>query len=325
MEYNDSETTETSNSESSSFNSEYEENETSKKIAELKQEIAKLENTNKIKQKKTKKLLTLNQPKISEAKSTDSKLAMKIKKGSNEPEQPISKGKYKHQNISSYLHIPKEFGMEFMRLLVAEKLYPLCPTTEYHDMPLSEINKCIDRDQLLVIKLKRHLNLVNQMEIAKDLREKWLNLTMKSMKKNNKQADQFYQQKIVHYYCRMPLLEFNSSNIKSLEELNNEPSQIDRVIQQKSDVEQETDQEVSQVKDHGNKHKATHNNEKQKETSQVICSSCKCNVIQQKGDEERETDEHEDDQEAPQVKHCGRKRKTTQKLHNIKSKKKSFK
>ncbi|PKC52876.1 hypothetical protein RhiirA1_543369 [Rhizophagus irregularis] len=32
-----------------------------------------------------------------------------------------------------------------MRLLVAEKLYPLCPTTEYHDMPLSEINKCIDR------------------------------------------------------------------------------------------------------------------------------------------------------------------------------------
>ncbi|POG75919.1 hypothetical protein GLOIN_2v1769530 [Rhizophagus irregularis DAOM 181602=DAOM 197198] len=145
MEYNDSETTETSNSESSSFNSEYEENETSKKIAELKQEIAKLENTNKIKQKKTKKLLTLNQPKISEAKSSDSKLAMKIKKGSNEPEQPISKGKYKHQNISSYLHIPKEFGMEFMRLLVAEKLYPLCPTTEYHDMPLSEINKCIDR------------------------------------------------------------------------------------------------------------------------------------------------------------------------------------
>jgi hypothetical protein len=54
MEYNDSETTETSNSESSSFNSEYEENETSKKIAELKQEIAKLENTNKIKQKKQK-------------------------------------------------------------------------------------------------------------------------------------------------------------------------------------------------------------------------------------------------------------------------------
>lgn len=100
---------------------------------------------------------------------------------------------------------------------------------------------------------------------------------------------------------------------------------VDRVIQQKSDVEQETDQEVSQVKDHGNKHKATHNNEKQKETSQVIRSSCKCNVIQQKGDEERETDEHEDDQEAPQVKHCGRKRKTTQKLHNIKSKKKSFK
>jgi NADPH-dependent 7-cyano-7-deazaguanine reductase QueF len=32
-----------------------------------------------------------------------------------------------------------------MRLLVAEKLYPLCPTTEYRDMPLIEINKCIDK------------------------------------------------------------------------------------------------------------------------------------------------------------------------------------
>ncbi|CAB4389227.1 unnamed protein product [Rhizophagus irregularis] len=30
---------------------------------------------------------------------------------SNEPEQPISKGKYKYQNIPSYLHIPKEFVM----------------------------------------------------------------------------------------------------------------------------------------------------------------------------------------------------------------------
>ncbi|GBC10946.2 hypothetical protein GLOIN_2v1489265 [Rhizophagus irregularis DAOM 181602=DAOM 197198] len=117
---------------------------------------------------------------------------------------------------------------------------------------------------------------------------------MKSMKKNNKQADQLYQQKIVHYYCRMPLLEFNSSNIKSLEELNNEPSQIDRVIQQKSDVEQETDQEVSQVKDHGNKHKATHNNEKQKETSQqeeilqVRRSNRKCNITQQKNDDNKQ-------------------------------------
>lgn len=78
MEYNDSETF---NSESSSFNSEYEENATSKKIAELKKEIAKLENTNKIKQGKTKKVLMLNQPEILEAKSSDGKLATKIKKG----------------------------------------------------------------------------------------------------------------------------------------------------------------------------------------------------------------------------------------------------
>lgn len=32
-----------------------------------------------------------------------------------------------------------------MRLLVAEKLYPLCPTIEYRDMPINEINKCIDK------------------------------------------------------------------------------------------------------------------------------------------------------------------------------------
>ncbi|CAG8783211.1 2874_t:CDS:2, partial [Rhizophagus irregularis] len=34
---------------------------------------------------------------------------------------------------------------ESMRLLVAEKLYPLCPTIEYRDMPINEINKCIDK------------------------------------------------------------------------------------------------------------------------------------------------------------------------------------
>ena len=32
-----------------------------------------------------------------------------------------------------------------MRLLVAEKLYSLCSTTEYRDMPINEINKCIDK------------------------------------------------------------------------------------------------------------------------------------------------------------------------------------
>ncbi|CAG8829368.1 10770_t:CDS:2, partial [Racocetra persica] len=32
-----------------------------------------------------------------------------------------------------------------MRLIVAEGLYYLCSTTEYHDMPLIEINKCIDK------------------------------------------------------------------------------------------------------------------------------------------------------------------------------------
>ncbi|CAB4441609.1 unnamed protein product [Rhizophagus irregularis] len=121
-----------------------------------------------------------------------------------------------------------------------------------------------ETDQLLilVIKLKRHLSLV---------------------KKDNKQADQIYQQKIVNTRNH-PLLEFNSPNIKT----------VNRVIQQKSDEEQETDQEVSQVKDY-------------------------------ESDKERETDEHEDDQEASQVKYCGHKRKTIQNYIIIKSKKKSLK
>ncbi|CAB4389226.1 unnamed protein product [Rhizophagus irregularis] len=100
-----------------------------------------------------------------------------------------------------------------------------------------------------------------------------------------------------------PLLEFNSSNIKSLEELNNEPSQtVDRVIQQNSDVEQETDQEVSQVKDHddqeapqvkhcGRKRKTTqklHNDKKQEEIPQVRRSNRKCNITQQKNDDNKQ-------------------------------------
>ena len=37
-----------------------------------------------------------------------------------------------------------------MRLLVAEKLYHLCSTTEYRDMPIIEINKCIDKVNKLI-------------------------------------------------------------------------------------------------------------------------------------------------------------------------------
>ncbi|CAB4433492.1 unnamed protein product [Rhizophagus irregularis] len=228
MEYNDSET---SNSESSSFNSEYEENET-----------------------------------LSNQKS-DTEFS------SNKPEQPISKGKYKYQNIPSYLHIPKEFGMESMRLLVAEKLYPLCPTTEYHDMPLSEINKCIDKFRKKSI-FSRTVSDWEERSTLSDKTQK----TLKSRKPNGN-SKRFKKRKVVESND-----EINEEEQQTSVSTNN--CAVDRVIQQKSEEERETDQEVSQVKDHG--------------------------------DEERETDEHEDDQEAPQVKHCGRKRKTTQKLHNNK-------
>ena len=40
-----------------------------------------------------------------------------------------------------------------MRLLVAEKLYSLCSTTEYRDMPINEINKCINKINKLILYL----------------------------------------------------------------------------------------------------------------------------------------------------------------------------
>ncbi|CAB4439305.1 unnamed protein product [Rhizophagus irregularis] len=82
-----------------------------------------------------------SQPTLSEEDDTEF--------SSDEPKQPIFKKKnINYQKIPSFLHIPKSIWrgyVESMRLLVAEKLYPLCPTTEYRDMPINEINKCIDK------------------------------------------------------------------------------------------------------------------------------------------------------------------------------------
>ncbi|PKC53389.1 hypothetical protein RhiirA1_479401 [Rhizophagus irregularis] len=113
MEYNNSEMSDCfSNSEGSSFT---EKEATLKKITELKKKIMKLENTS-MKKEKT-------------------------KKKSNQGLPIFKKKNINYQKIPSFLHIPKES----MRLLVAEKLYPLCPSTEYRDMPINEINKCIDK------------------------------------------------------------------------------------------------------------------------------------------------------------------------------------
>ncbi|RGB22293.1 hypothetical protein C1646_776330 [Rhizophagus diaphanus] len=50
----------------------------------------------------------------------------------------------------SFINHDTEFSnnepkQESMRFSVAKKLYPLCSTTEYHNMPINEINKCIDK------------------------------------------------------------------------------------------------------------------------------------------------------------------------------------
>ncbi|EXX50445.1 hypothetical protein RirG_270770 [Rhizophagus irregularis DAOM 197198w] len=148
---------------------------TLKKIAELKKKIMKLENTSmkkeKTKRKSNQKLVdkesfaitnktkglsnqsrlkdksfnnksnNKSQPTLSEEDDTEF--------SSDEPKQPIFKKKnINYQKIPSFLHIPKRIWhgyMESMRLIVAEKLYHLFSTIEYRDMPIIEINKCIDK------------------------------------------------------------------------------------------------------------------------------------------------------------------------------------
>ncbi|CAB5394622.1 unnamed protein product [Rhizophagus irregularis] len=63
-------------------------------------------------------------------------------------EANIQEKKYKLSKDSFFSSYSKSIWrgyVESMRLLVAEKLYPLCPSTEYRDMPINEINKCIDK------------------------------------------------------------------------------------------------------------------------------------------------------------------------------------
>ncbi|CAB4495386.1 hypothetical protein RhiirA5_502805 [Rhizophagus irregularis] len=132
-----------------------------------------------------------------------------------------------------------------MRLLVAEKLYPLFPTTEYRDIPLSEINKCIDKDQLLI--------LVINSKISKS-------------RKPNGNSKRFKKRKLIESNN-----EINEEGQQaSGPTLSSKNCAVDRVIQQKIEEERETDQEVSQVKDYDTKHKATHNNSIMKNEKKLL-------------------------------------------------------
>ncbi|CAG8671801.1 10005_t:CDS:2, partial [Gigaspora rosea] len=57
----------------------------------------------------------------------------------------IAKLQKKISELEDTSTMKKQDQKEFMRLLVAKRLYYLCSTVEYHDMPFIEINKCIDK------------------------------------------------------------------------------------------------------------------------------------------------------------------------------------
>ncbi|GES85095.1 hypothetical protein GLOIN_2v1886336 [Rhizophagus clarus] len=136
MEYDNNEMSDcSSNSEYSSFTTNKEEEVTLKKIAELKKKITELENTSIIKKEKKNK--------------QEKKLSNRSHLPNFTKREPLN-NKSTNKSQPTIIEDDTEFSsdepkQESMRLLVAEKLYSLCSTTEYRDMPINEINKCIDK------------------------------------------------------------------------------------------------------------------------------------------------------------------------------------
>ncbi|KAF0440396.1 tkl protein kinase [Gigaspora margarita] len=95
--------------------------------------------------------LNRNKVNMVEDKSSDNETSkVMMNKGKKGPLNPgIQKEKHKLSKNSFFSSYSKK-NLESMRLLVAERLYHLCSTTEYRDMPLIEINKCIDKVNLLL-------------------------------------------------------------------------------------------------------------------------------------------------------------------------------
>ncbi|CAG8560947.1 88_t:CDS:2 [Cetraspora pellucida] len=158
-----------SNSESDSFTSEltfHEQDAISNKIIKPKKKISELKDVFTLKEarlnkeQKTSKM-TMNKVKkgsssrskvqIVEDESSDDKAFKvkmnKVKKGPLNRNKMQIKGPLKRsrleENDTKFSSDDPE--QESMRLIVAERLYHLCSTTEYHDMPLVEINKYIDK------------------------------------------------------------------------------------------------------------------------------------------------------------------------------------
>ncbi|CAG8551954.1 11301_t:CDS:2, partial [Scutellospora calospora] len=161
MEYETSD--DSSNSENGSFTSEstiHEQEVISKKITKLKKRISEFEDISTVKEVTPKKGSKGNKVHTLEDKSSNYKnsnmATSKVKKGhiiedeSSDDKTTIKKAKNRQiiNDFSSYnaeKGLLKQLKRRIYETHSAERLYRLCPTTEYHDMPLIEINKYIDK------------------------------------------------------------------------------------------------------------------------------------------------------------------------------------
>ncbi|CAG8758590.1 6614_t:CDS:2, partial [Racocetra fulgida] len=234
MEYETSD--DSSNSENGSFTSKstiYEQEAISEKIAKLKKRISELEDISTAKEVMPKKankrpLTPLTRNKVHdvedefsfdktskvttnkyiiEDESSDNKTTIKkAKKGqiindfssNNAEKEPLKQLKQSRQQFS----VDTEFSsddpeQESMRLIVAERLYRLCSTTEYRDMPLTEINKCIDKipeTQDTTVSTNNRINppkkgMHVEHNAVIDIDESDTNLSGKNITKKGKQVD----------------------------------------------------------------------------------------------------------------------------------------
>ncbi|CAB4443968.1 unnamed protein product [Rhizophagus irregularis] len=230
-----------------------------------------------------------SQPTLSEEDDTEF--------SSDEPKQPIFKKKnITYQKIPSFLHIPKSIWrgyVESMRLLVAEKLYPLCPTTEYHDMSINEINKCIDKfhkknpsfpetvsDWAEREMIRQHINYRWSILNLSEMHKTNISVNKAKIRKPNGNSKRANKENELLTKNREPLLVSNSLNIESLERLDNNKS-LPKLLEA-------VDISPAYSKRPGHKHKITQSSDKEEAIEDV-------EVVR-----------------IPPAKHPGRKRKITQ-------------
>ncbi|CAB4444588.1 unnamed protein product [Rhizophagus irregularis] len=286
---------------------------TIRKIAELRKKIAELEDSAVMKEGKKNKVkkgpLNQCQPQIVEDNSFDNMTVNKTKRSSDqsqlpiiedesfnnhnpkgssedndtefssdEPEQPIFKKKnINYQKIPSFLHIPKRIWhgyMESMRLIVAEKLYHLCSTIEYRDMPIIEINKCIDKfrkknpsfpetvsDWAEREMIRRHINYRRSILNLNEMHKTNISVNKAKIRKPNGNSKRAKKGNELLTKNREPLLVSNSPNIESLERLDNNKS-LPKLLEA-------VDVSPAYSKRPGHKHKITQSSDKEEAIEDV--------------------------------------------------------